>query len=96
MTVVILIVFSLVVTAQQFIGDPIDCIVTKDVPGNMMDTYCWSVPITFILRPRVAMLMTKFGIFIFLNLATLFLTNWQLFITTRQKDYMIFCEVEEL
>jgi hypothetical protein len=35
--------FSLVVTASQFIGDPIDCIVTKDVPANMMDTYCWSV-----------------------------------------------------
>jgi hypothetical protein len=40
-TVVILITFSLIVTAQQFIGDPIDCIVTKDVPGNLMDTYCW-------------------------------------------------------
>ena len=41
-TVVILVTFSLVVTAQQFIGDPIDCIVTKDVPAKMMDTYCWS------------------------------------------------------
>jgi len=30
----------------QYIGDPIDCIVSPDVPDKMMDTYCWSVPYT--------------------------------------------------
>ena len=40
-TVAILLTFSLIVTASQFIGDPIDCIVTPDVPAKMMDTYCW-------------------------------------------------------
>jgi len=40
-TVVILLTFSLIVTASQFIGDPIDCIVTQEVEPKMMDTYCW-------------------------------------------------------
>jgi len=28
------------VTAKQYIGDPIDCIV-EEIPQNVMDTYCW-------------------------------------------------------
>lgn len=37
---VILVVFSLLVTSKQYIGDPIDCIV-NEIPQNVMDTYCW-------------------------------------------------------
>lgn len=37
---VILVVFSLLVTSKQYIGDPIDCIV-DEIPQNIMDTYCW-------------------------------------------------------
>lgn len=51
-TVVILLTFSLVVTASQFIGDPIDCIVAKEVPEKMMDTYCW-IHSTFTLPKRI-------------------------------------------
>lgn len=40
-TGIILIVFSLLVTARQYIGDPIDCLVNSDIPANIMDTYCW-------------------------------------------------------
>lgn len=39
-TMIILIVFSLLVTSRQYIGDPIDCIV-DEIPLNVMDTYCW-------------------------------------------------------
>jgi len=39
-TFVILVTASLLVTSKQYIGDPIDCIV-DDIPGNVMDTYCW-------------------------------------------------------
>ncbi|KAK2706647.1 innexin inx2-like [Artemia franciscana] len=50
-TVVILIAFSLLVTARQYIGDPIDCIV-EGVPSNVMDTYCW-IHSTFTLPDRL-------------------------------------------
>lgn len=40
MTFVILLGCSLVVTARQYIGDPIDCIV-DEFRSNIMDTYCW-------------------------------------------------------
>jgi len=40
-TCIILITSSLLVTARQYIGDPIDCIVDPDIPQNVMDTYCW-------------------------------------------------------
>ena len=43
-TATILLIFSLIVTAGQFIGDPIDCIVSGgdgNVPSGIMDTYCW-------------------------------------------------------
>ncbi|XP_025421571.1 innexin inx2-like [Sipha flava] len=50
-TVIILVAFSLLVTARQYIGDPIDCIV-DDVPLSIMDTYCW-IYSTFTLPDRV-------------------------------------------
>jgi hypothetical protein len=39
-TVLIMALASLLATTGQYIGDPIDCMVT-DIPGDMMDTYCW-------------------------------------------------------
>lgn len=39
-TVIILIACSLFITSNQYIGDPIDCIV-EDVATRVMDTYCW-------------------------------------------------------
>jgi hypothetical protein len=40
-TALILIGFSLMVTARQYFGDPIDCISRDDIPPNLLDTYCW-------------------------------------------------------
>ncbi len=39
------------VTASTYIGDPIDCVV-RDVPPNVMDTYCW-IHSTFTLPGRL-------------------------------------------
>ncbi len=39
-TVVVFVTVSLLVTAKQYFGDPIDCMV-DGVPPNTMDTYCW-------------------------------------------------------
>ena len=50
-TVVILLTFSLIVTASQFIGDPIDCVV-EDIPSEVMDTYCW-IHSTFTLPQKI-------------------------------------------
>lgn len=38
---VILLTFSVLVTVRQYIGDPIDCIHTKDIPSEVFDMYCW-------------------------------------------------------
>ena len=40
-TVIILVVFSVIVTSRQYIGDPIDCLVSDADLGKIMDTYCW-------------------------------------------------------
>ncbi|GFV74751.1 innexin inx2 [Trichonephila clavipes] len=41
-TSIILVAFSILVTARQYIGDPIDCIPEKQqIPENMLDTFCW-------------------------------------------------------
>ncbi|XP_046398954.1 innexin shaking-B-like isoform X2 [Ischnura elegans] len=40
-TVMILLAFSLIVTTRQYVGNPIDCIHTKDVPEDVLNTYCW-------------------------------------------------------
>jgi len=39
-TVLIMACASLLATTGQYIGDPIDCMVS-DIPEDMMDTYCW-------------------------------------------------------
>ncbi|KAG9509129.1 Innexin inx2, partial [Fragariocoptes setiger] len=40
-TALILFTFSLLVTARQYFGDPIDCISKDDIPPNLLDTFCW-------------------------------------------------------
>lgn len=40
-TVMILMSFSLIVTTRQYVGNPIDCIHTKDVPEDVLNTFCW-------------------------------------------------------
>ncbi len=39
-TFLILVTCSLLVTARQYIGDPIDCIIDT-IPPSAIDTYCW-------------------------------------------------------
>lgn len=41
LTVIILIAFSLIITTRQYVGNPIDCIHTKDIPEDVLNTYCW-------------------------------------------------------
>lgn len=40
-TVMVLMSFSLIVTTRQYVGNPIDCIHTKDVPEDVLNTFCW-------------------------------------------------------
>ncbi|EEB11530.1 Innexin inx2, putative [Pediculus humanus corporis] len=40
-TVMMLIAFSLIVTTRQYVGNPIDCIHTKDIPEDVLNTFCW-------------------------------------------------------
>jgi len=40
-TTVMLIAFSLLVTASQYVGNPIQCINDNDVPIHVINTYCW-------------------------------------------------------
>lgn len=39
-TVIILVAFALFVTTNQYIGDPIDCMI-EEIPRSVIDTYCW-------------------------------------------------------
>ncbi|XP_047495870.1 innexin shaking-B-like [Penaeus chinensis] len=40
-TVMILLAFSLIVTTRQYVGNPIDCIHAKEIPEDVINTYCW-------------------------------------------------------
>ena len=40
-TVIILIVFGLITTAGQFMGDPIECDVNVKISQRVIDTFCW-------------------------------------------------------
>ncbi|XP_031635718.1 innexin shaking-B isoform X3 [Contarinia nasturtii] len=40
-TVIVLLAFSLIVTTRQYVGNPIDCIHTKDIPEDVLNTFCW-------------------------------------------------------
>jgi hypothetical protein len=39
--VMMLIAFSLIVTTRQYVGNPIDCVHTKDIPEDVLNTFCW-------------------------------------------------------
>lgn len=41
LTVPMLIILSAVQACREYLGDPIDCVQGDDVPGDMLDTYCW-------------------------------------------------------
>ena len=40
-TVMILLAFSLIVTTRQYVGNPIDCIHNKEIPEDVINTFCW-------------------------------------------------------
>ena len=40
-SVTFMLAFSLIVTARQYVGNPIDCVHTKDIPEDVLNTYCW-------------------------------------------------------
>ncbi|XP_015599425.1 innexin inx1 [Cephus cinctus] len=40
-TTVLLMTCSLIITATQYVGNPISCIVNKDLPTHAINTYCW-------------------------------------------------------
>ncbi|KAF7994638.1 hypothetical protein HCN44_004110 [Aphidius gifuensis] len=41
MTVIILTTFSILITAKQFVGDPISCIADGTIDKESIDAYCW-------------------------------------------------------
>ena len=36
-----LIVFTIILAARQYVGNPIDCIHTKDIDEDVLNTFCW-------------------------------------------------------
>jgi len=40
-SVTFMLAFSLIVTTRQYVGNPIDCVHTKDIPEDVLNTYCW-------------------------------------------------------
>lgn len=40
-SVTFMLAFSVIVTTRQYVGNPIDCIHTKDIPEDVLNTYCW-------------------------------------------------------
>lgn len=48
-TVMVLMSFSLIITTRQYVGNPIDCVHTKDIPEDVLNTYCW-IQSTYTLR----------------------------------------------
>ena len=40
LSLILLIIFSALLTAKQHFGNPIDCFV-QGIPGGIVDTYCW-------------------------------------------------------
>ncbi|XP_072398332.1 innexin shaking-B isoform X1 [Diabrotica undecimpunctata] len=40
-TVILLITFSLAVTTRQYVGHAIDCLHARDIPEEVLNTYCW-------------------------------------------------------
>jgi len=40
-TVCVILAFCLMVAASQFVGDPIKCLHGKDLPHDVINTFCW-------------------------------------------------------
>ena len=40
-TVAFLLASSAIITARQYVGNPIDCTHGKDIPEDVLNTYCW-------------------------------------------------------
>ncbi|CAH1730953.1 innexin inx2-like [Aphis gossypii] len=51
-TVIMLVGFSLIVTARQYVGEPINCLV-DGVPNKIMESYCW-IHSTFTVVKKVS------------------------------------------
>ena len=43
-TVMCLLAFTFIVTTRQYVGTPIMCVHTNDVPKEVLNTYCWIHP----------------------------------------------------
>ncbi|KAF2881964.1 hypothetical protein ILUMI_24212 [Ignelater luminosus] len=40
-TVILLVTFSIAITTRQYVGNPIDCVHSRDIPEDVLNTYCW-------------------------------------------------------
>ena len=58
-TFVVMLVCMMLVSARQFIGDPISCI-ADGVPGGTLDLYCW-IHSTFSVTSRWGKLSDEYG-----------------------------------
>lgn len=52
-TSMILVISSIIVSARQYFGNPIECIHTDKIPPNIINTYCW-IHSTFTLPDALA------------------------------------------
>lgn len=55
LTSIILIAFSLAITARQYVGQNIDCLQTDEIPASVLNTYCWihstfTIPSAFTMK----------------------------------------------
>ncbi|KAK0089749.1 hypothetical protein PV325_005645 [Microctonus aethiopoides] len=41
LTAALMLTFSIIVSAKQAVGNPIDCVHTRDIPVEVFNTYCW-------------------------------------------------------
>lgn len=40
-TAALLVVFSAILATRQYVGNPIDCVHTKDIDEDVLNAYCW-------------------------------------------------------
>ena len=43
-TVTVLLAFTFIVTTRQYIAEPIMCVHSKEIPKDVLNTYCWIHP----------------------------------------------------
>lgn len=60
-TTVLLLACSLVITASQYVGKPIECIADKNL-GHVINTYCW-ITSTFTMPDAFARQVNKQSIY---------------------------------